>query len=63
MDGNPHTYPTQEWDDIEDELTSTVREACSFSFELPHDENRHPATAFEVVRDRPRRVMKPVRTR
>jgi hypothetical protein len=56
MDGTPNIDDTQEWDDIEEELTSTLREVCSFSFQCP-GENRTPATAFAAVRDRPRRVV------
>ena len=56
MDGTPHTDDTQQWDDIEEELTSTLREACSFSFDCP-GETRTPASGFDAVRDRARRVV------
>ena len=47
MAGSPDPRPGEEWDDVQEELASAAREACSFGFDLSSGDLRAPRAIFE----------------
>ena len=49
MAGSPDTHPGEEWDDVQAELASASREACSFSFDLSGNDIRSTRAVLEAA--------------